>query len=395
MFALKRADTRVRSYSKNMKNNSNKKVFVAMSGGVDSSVVAAMMKDAGHDVVGVTMCFSITHAESKKPSCCGVDGIQDAKRAAQLIGIPHYVLDFARDINEYIIDNFTDEYLSGRTPNPCVRCNQHLKFGTLYDYVMGMGAEYLATGHYGKIEWDEGRDRFVMKKAIDPRKDQSYFLYSMKKETLPHVLFPLGGLTKQEVRDLARKYGLNTADKPESQDICFVPSSGYKQFIRKRVGDSAFVPGDFIDETGKVVGRHEGIANYTIGQREGLGSFGRPVYVTKIDRATNTVHVGAKSCLYADGLIASGFNPVSMEIPTEKMEVTARIRYNAPEIKAYVTHLGEGKTKVDFAEPQMSVTPGQSVVFYDGDVVLAGAVIEMPLAYRQTQPELIQTSISR
>jgi len=356
-----------------------------MSGGVDSSVVAAMMKDAGHDVVGVTMCFSITHPESKKPSCCGVDGIQDAKRAAQLIGIPHYVLDFAKDINEYIIDNFTDEYLSGRTPNPCVRCNQHLKFGTLYDYVRAMGAEYLATGHYGKIEFDSSRERFVMKKAVDERKDQSYFLYSMKKETLPHVLFPLGGLTKQEVRDLARKYGLNTADKAESQDICFVPSSGYKQFIRKRVGDSAFVPGDFMDETGKAVGRHEGIANYTIGQREGLGSFGRPVYVTKIDRATNTVHVGSKSLLYADGLIASGFNPVSMEISGERMEVTARIRYNAPEIKAYVTHLGEGKVQVDFAEPQMSVTPGQSVVFYDGDVVLAGAVIEEPIAYQQTR----------
>lgn len=367
-----------------MLNNSNKKVFVAMSGGVDSSVVAAMIKEAGYETIGVTMCFSITHPDSKKPSCCGVDGIQDAKRAAQLIGIPHYVLDFAKDINEYIIDNFTEEYLSGRTPNPCVRCNQHLKFGTLYDYVMGMGADYLATGHYGKIEFDQNRDRFMMKKAVDPRKDQSYFLYSMKKETLSRVLFPLGGLTKQEVRELAKKYGLNTADKPESQDICFVPSSGYKQFIRKRVGDAVFVPGDFIDETGKVVGRHEGIANYTIGQREGLGAFGRPMYVYKIDRASNTVHVAPKTFLYSDGLIAAGFNPISIDIPSARMEVMARIRYNAPEVKAYLTYLGDGKVKVEFDQPQMSVTPGQSVVFYDGDVVLAGAVIEKPLAYQQT-----------
>ena len=374
----------------NLSDNKTKKVFVAMSGGVDSSVVAAMIKDAGYDTVGVTMCFSITHPDSKKPSCCGVDGIQDAKRAAQIIGIPHYVLDFAKDINEHIIDNFTDEYLNGRTPNPCVRCNQHLKFGTLYDYVMGMGADYLATGHYGKIEWSPSRDRFVMKKAVDPRKDQSYFLYSMNKETLKHVMFPIGGLTKQEVRDLARKYHLGIADKADSQDICFVPSSGYKQFIRNRVGDAVFVEGDFLDENGKVVGRHQGIANYTIGQRDGLGiALGHPVYVYKIDRAQNAVYVGPKTCLYARGLIASGFNPVSADLPTEPIEVMARIRYNAPEVKAYVHSLGDKKIQVDFAEPQMSVTPGQSIVFYDGDVVLFGAIIEEPLAYVSSQPHAV------
>lgn len=351
-----------------------------MSGGVDSSVVAALMVEQGHDVVGVTMCFSITHPDSKKPSCCGVDGIQDAKRVAQILGIPHYVLDFAKDINEHIIDNFTSEYLSGRTPNPCVRCNQHLKFGTLYDKVMSLGADYLATGHYAKVHFNDELQCFEMKKAVDDRKDQSYFLYSMKKETLAKVLFPLGDLTKNEVRALAKKYNLNTAEKPESQDICFVPQSGYKEFIRRRVGEAAFVPGDFIDHEGSIVGRHKGIANYTIGQRDKLGiALGHPVYVFKIDKETNTVHVGPKECLYASGLIAGQFNPVSREKFDKALNVAARIRYNSVEIPAQLTLLEDGRIRVAFNEAQRSVTPGQSVVFYDDDVVIAGAVIEEPL----------------
>lgn len=364
----------------NRKIDPQQKVFVAMSGGVDSSVVAGMLKEQGYDVVGVTMCFSISHPDSKKPSCCGVDGIQDAKRAAQLLGIPHYVLDFAKDINDYIIENFTDEYLNGRTPNPCVRCNQHLKFGTLYDKVRALGAGYLATGHYAKIDQNLDNGRFEMKKAVDGRKDQSYFLYSMKQDVLPTVLFPLGHLTKTEVRELARRYGLNTADKPESQDICFVPSGGYKEFIRRRLGDAVFQPGEFKDQDGRVVGQHQGIVNYTIGQRDKLGiALGRPVYVYKIEKETNTVYVGPLNYLYAKGLIASGFNPVSMDIPSGEIDVMARIRYNSPEVKARLTYLGEGKVRIEFAEPQKSVTPGQSVVFYNRDVVLGGAVIEEPI----------------
>ncbi len=359
-----------------MKPNSETTVFVAMSGGVDSSVVAGLIKEAGYKTVGVTMCFNITHPNSDRPSCCGVDGIADAKRAAEILGIPHYVFNFAQDINEYIIDDFTNEYLSGRTPNPCVRCNRHLKFGTLYDKVKTLGADYLATGHYGKIEFSAARNRFELKKAADPKKDQSYFLYSMKKETLPSVLFPLGDLTKTEVRALARKYGLNTADKPESQDICFVPSTGYKKFIEDRVGKEAMVPGPFVDETGKKVGEHKGLANYTIGQRDKLGlALGYPVYVYKIDRFANTVHVGDLAKLYCTGLVAAQANWVSMEIPEETVEVTARIRYNSLEVKAYLTAMDDANVRLEFAEPQKSVTPGQSVVFYDKDVVLGGAII--------------------
>jgi len=361
--------------------NKGKKVIVAMSGGVDSSVVAALVKAQGYDVIGVTMCFSITHPDSKKPSCCGVDGIQDAKRAAQILGIPHYVLDFAKDINDYIIDDFTNEYLNGRTPNPCVRCNQHLKFGTLYQKVMSMGADYLATGHYAKIFYNLQEECFEMQKAEDARKDQSYFLYSMKSETLPKILFPLGGLPKDQVRDLAHQYGLNAvADKPESQDICFVPDSGYKTFIRNRLGDHVFKSGDFINHEGRVVGQHQGIANYTIGQRDKLGiALGYPAYVYAIDKEANTVYVGPEECLYAHGLEANQFNLLSRNVLPTTMTILARVRYNTPEVNGRLIQLDSDRVRFEFEKPQKSITPGQSVVFYDGNIVIGGAVIERSL----------------
>ena len=360
-----------------MLENKDKTVFVAMSGGVDSSVVAGLIKQAGYKTVGVTMCFNITHPNDDRPSCCGIEGIGDAKRAAEILDIPHYVFNFAADINDFIIENFTSEYLSGRTPNPCVRCNQHLKFGTLYQKVKDLGGDYIATGHYGRIEQAPHSGEFQLKKAVDPKKDQSYFLYSMKKETLSSVLFPLGGLTKPEVRELARQFGLNTAEKPESQDICFVPKEGYKKFLEDRVGETMKKPGPFVDEFGKVVGEHKGLAYYTIGQRDKLGiALGHPVYVNRLDRATNTVYVGDLSKLYSKGFIAKQTNWVSIQKPETTIEVHARIRYNSPEVKALVTALDAETIRVEFAEPQKSVTPGQSAVFYDGDVVIAGAIIE-------------------
>jgi tRNA-specific 2-thiouridylase len=370
------------------KTSGRRKVFVAMSGGVDSSVAAGLMQEAGHEVVGVTMCFSISHPGGKRPSCCGVDGIADARRAAQILGLPHYVLDFAADINEHIIEDFTREYLNGRTPNPCVRCNQHLKFGSLYQKVMTMGADCLATGHYAKIEFNSQEGCYEMKKAVDAQKDQSYFLYHMKQDTLSRVLFPLGYLTKEEVRAVARKYRLNTADKPESQDICFIPDGGYKRFIRDRVGEKAFVPGPFKNHRGEVVGEHRGIANFTIGQRDKLGiALGYPAYVFKIDRADNTVYVGPSSELYAKGFVAGAFNPLSRERPLGPVSVQARIRYNSPAVCAILTPLDDGRVEVNFVEPQKSVTPGQSAVFYQNEVVLGGAVIETPIRCEAREAE--------
>ena len=361
-------------------SHKNKKVFVAMSGGVDSSVAAALLIEAGYHVEGVTMCFGISHPDSRRPSCCGVDGINDAREVARILNIHHHVLDFSEEMKDAIVENFIEEYLDGRTPNPCVRCNQFLKFGRLLEMVKTMNFDFLATGHYARIDCNAQAGCYELKKARDSQKDQSYFLHGIKKEALPKILFPLGDLTKKEVRALAKKYRLNTAEKPASQDLCFAPNGYYKDFVNSQLGKAAFMPGFFKNDQGEVVGEHKGLVNYTVGQRDGLGiALGRPVYIYKMEPETNTIYIGEKDCLFSNGLIAKEANFVSTATPLQTIFVTVHIRYNHPGVTARLTPMDGGQVRIEFAEPQMAVTPGQSAVFYDGDVLIGGAIIERAL----------------
>lgn len=351
-----------------------KKIAVAMSGGVDSSVTAVLLQEKGYQVFGMTMSLT-GFLDGQEPKS---HPVEDARRICDFLHIPHHMVDVDEIARSCVVDNFVDEYLNGRTPNPCVRCNRFVKFGALFQKAMALGADYFATGHYARICVD-GKD-FSIRKAKDLSKDQSYFLYGVEASVLPRVLFPLGDMTKQEVRALAAKRGLPCAQRPESQDICFVPEAGYKDFLKRIAGPEALRPGPFKDPQGKVVGAHQGIGLYTIGQRDKLGiALGHPVYVYRIDRETNTVFVGPKEYLSATGLTAVGFQNLGLDLSKGAVDAAARIRYNAPDVAARVMRLDDDRIEVKFAQPQNAVTPGQSVVFYDGDRLLGGALIEAPL----------------
>lgn len=357
-----------------------KKVVAAMSGGVDSSVAAALLLDEGYEVIGVTMkLFSLSLElcrSTELRSCCGWRAVEDANEAASKLGIPHLVVDFSREFEQSVIRDFCSEYLRGRTPNPCVRCNQHIKFDLLLRRARRLGAEFIATGHHSRVVRMRHWIPYHLKKGKDRTKDQSYFLYTLTQQQLSHLLMPVGELTKKEVREIARKKGLRVAGKPESQEVCFVPRGRYPDFLRERIPD-AFQPGPIVDVNGRVLGEHQGIVHFTVGQRRGLRiSSSRPLYVISIDPTDHTVIVGPDEELMRKQFLACDVSWISGEKLREKIWVKAKIRYHHKEAKALVVPFTPDKVVVTFVEPQRAITPGQSVVFYSRDEVLGGGIID-------------------
>jgi tRNA-specific 2-thiouridylase len=341
-----------------------------MSGGVDSSLAAALLKEADYEVIGVTM--QIWPADKQAlGGCCGIEAVEDAKKVARKLGIPHYVMNFRDIFAQKVIADFCQEYSLGRTPNPCIRCNQYIKFDALLQRTKELDANFLATGHYARIE--QLPDGYRLLKAVDQSKDQSYFLYTLTQRELRHLLLPVGGHHKTEVRRLAAELGLPTANRRDSQDICFIPDSDYRSFIAEYI---SIKPGDIVDTEGRVLGKHHGLAQYTVGQRQGLGlASNERLYVLRIDAAHNRLVVGTEDRLSSDRLYASNLSWVSGEAPREPINITAKIRYQSPEAAAEL-RLDDGAAEVNFHQPQKAIAPGQAVVFYQGDAVLGGGIIE-------------------
>ncbi len=359
-----------------MRNNASKKkrIVVAMSGGVDSAIAAALLKAEGHDVIGVTMHIWESDASG---TCCGLPAIEDARKVAWKLGIPHYVLNLRDVFFCEVVSYFFEEYKQGRTPNPCVRCNRTIKFGALLEKARELGADFIASGHHARIEPDRQSGRYLLKKGTDRHKDQSYFLYALQQEQLAHTLMPIGNLTKDRVREMARELDLPVAMKPQSQEICFIPDESYADFIRAHAPDAA-KPGPILDVQGNLLGQHRGIIYHTIGQRKGLGiAAEKPLYVTAIDPRRNAIIVGTKAETYSRELVASELNWIAIARPAQPLTVKAKVRYRHPETEATVTPLNDRRARVVFSQPQMAITPGQAVVFYHGDSVLGGGTIEM------------------
>jgi tRNA-uridine 2-sulfurtransferase len=351
------------------------RIVVAMSGGVDSSVAAALLARQGHEVIGLSMqLYDQRDGQIRFGTCCTIDDLHDARRVAARIGIPHYIVNFERQFADTVVSNFVHEYASGRTPIPCVHCNGDLKFATLADRATAFGADFVATGHYARVERGaDGRTRLL--RGVDPGKDQSYFLFTLTQAQLAHAMFPVGALAKREVREQARELGLPVAAKPDSHEICFVPDGNHAGFVERHVETTG--AGAIRDVEGRVLGRHDGVHHFTVGQRKGLGiSSTIPLYVVGIDAASQSVTVGPRQALERVELTASGVNWIAGAPPPAGTRVTAQIRYRHREAAASLTPLAGGRVAVTFDDPQSAVAPGQAVVFYDGDSVVGGGWIE-------------------
>jgi tRNA-specific 2-thiouridylase len=362
-----------------------------MSGGVDSSLTAALLMEQGFDVIGVHMRLHHLHAQSARScstgasgsgklnkGCCSADDVEDAREVCYELGVPFYVLDFEGDFRKTVIDNFVSEYKKGRTPYPCLMCNRYVKFDSLLRRAAQLDAAYLATGHYARVTLDETTGKFQLRKALDPSKDQSYVLYHLGQSELSRLLFPLGDYVKSHVREMSAERNLVTADKPDSQEICFIPNNNYRDFLEK-VSPGMAQPGKMVDTEGNVVGEHGGVPNYTIGQRKGLGALGPdPRFVIELRPADNLVVVGSNDQLLSASLSADDAHWVSGELPAGPFRANVKIRYRAPEVPATVTPLPDRRFQVEFDAPQRAVTPGQAAVVYLGDEVVGGGTIERP-----------------
>lgn len=354
-----------------------KKVVVGMSGGVDSSVAALILKEQGYDVIGVTM--QIWQDEdycdmSENGGCCGLSAVDDARRVADVIGIPYYVMNFKKEFRTNVIDYFIREYLEGRTPNPCIACNRYVKWEALLHRSLSIGADYIATGHYGKIaQLDNGR--FAVTKSASSNKDQSYVLYNLSQEELSRTLFPLSSMEKDEVRKIAEQAGLPVAHKKDSQDICFIPDGDYAKFIEQKTGISS-TPGNFVDTKGNILGQHTGIIHYTVGQRKGLGiAFGEPRYVIRLNVKDNEVVLGTLEELMSKEIYIRDVNYMALPNITEPLKVTGKVRYSAKDVPCTVFPEKDGRVKAVFDEPVRAATPGQAAVFYLGDNIVCGGSI--------------------
>lgn len=355
-----------------------KRVVVGMSGGVDSSVTALLLKKQGYDVIGVNLNVWQKKKEdcSSEKACCGIDAIYDARRVCQNLDIPFYTLNFKDIFKRDVIDYFANEYMEGKTPNPCIACNRYVKFEELLNQALTVfEADYIATGHYAKVGHDEETGRYYIYESVTAAKDQTYALYNLTQDQLKHILMPLGDYTKEDVRKIARENGLENANKHDSQEICFVEDNDYAKFIEENYNYKS-IPGNFIDTDGSILGKHKGIIHYTVGQRRGLGlSLKEPLYVVKLDIPNNNVVLGRSDMLFSDTLICTNLNFMPFEKLLEPLNCTAKVRYSAKKAECTIYHLENGDVKVIFNKPQRAVTPGQAVVFYDGNIVIGGGTI--------------------